>query len=143
MEKRFFDRFIFKALKPKAEMYMNDHAKASSLLDKASSKKNRNKSSLKGVWNSFLTMIEMLKAWITGDYRKIPYRTLVLLFVGVIYFVSPVDIIPDFIIGLGLLDDVAVLGFIAKGIQKDIDVFSAWKKEKDTVYTIDYSQIQQ
>ncbi len=144
MKESLFNKVAYNRYKSKAEKYTKDKRKASALINKASAKSKKNKASLKGIWDSLVTMTQMLKAWVTGEYKQIPYRTLVLLFVGILYFVTPIDIIPDFIIGVGMLDDVAVIGFIIKGIQKDLDRYTFWKKEKEnTVYTIDYSNIQQ
>lgn len=55
----------------------------------------------------------------------------IILAVAVVYFVMPIDAVPDFIPGLGLLDDAALLGWALKTFQSDIDVFLAWEREQE------------
>ncbi len=40
---------------------------------------------------------------------------------GVLYLLFPADIVPDFIIGLGILDDAAVLSFIWLALKSELD----------------------
>ncbi|MCQ6279873.1 DUF1232 domain-containing protein [Bacillus sp. EB600] len=43
------------------------------------------------------------------------------------YFVSPFDIVPDFILGIGLFDDAAVIGFAIKRVSVEVEEFKMWK----------------
>ena len=65
----------------------------------------------------------MLKAWAKGDYREVPWMTLVLSTGALIYFVNPFDAVPDMVPVLGLLDDATVIGFVVASIGKDIQNF--------------------
>ena len=49
---------------------------------------------------------------------------------ALIYFVSPIDVLPDGIPGLGFLDDAIVVGIILKWCQNDIDKYMDWLKNK-------------
>lgn len=139
----FFDKVV-KKFQPKAEKLSKDKNKTSQLINKASKKALKNEHSLKSIWGSIQLFIDMLKDWIKGDYKNIPYKTLLMILIGLIYFVSPVDFIPDFILGLGLVDDVAVITFLMRGIRSDLETYQNWKEQnKNVVYTIDYSKIQQ
>lgn len=56
-----------------------------------------------------------------------------LLIIGsLLYLVFPVDIVPDFIIGLGILDDITVLAFIWLALKSEIDAYGS-KKEAATI----------
>ncbi|WP_373713853.1 YkvA family protein [Streptococcus sp.] len=44
-----------------------------------------------------------------------------------IYFFSPIDALPDFILGAGLLDDAFVLNACLKLIKSDVDDFRSWQ----------------
>ena len=48
---------------------------------------------------------------------------------AVVYFVSLIDLIPDFIVGVGLVDDVAVIGWVLKSIKKDLEEFREWETQ--------------
>ena len=44
-----------------------------------------------------------------------------------VYFVVPLDVIPDFILGWGLIDDIAVIGYVFGQVQVEIAAFRAWQ----------------
>ena len=46
---------------------------------------------------------------------------------ALIYFFSPVDLIPDCIPGIGLLDDAAVIGIAIKAVDNDLQAYREWK----------------
>ena len=47
---------------------------------------------------------------------------------AVLYFVVPFDAVPDFLFGWGLVDDAAVLSFVAAQIAGELDAFAEWQK---------------
>jgi uncharacterized membrane protein YkvA (DUF1232 family) len=51
---------------------------------------------------------------------------------AVIYFVSPIDLMPDWFPLSGLIDDAAVLVFVIHQIQTDLGKFQAWEAERNT-----------
>jgi len=75
--------------------------------------------------------IEMVKEYFQGNYREIPVKTIILITAALIYFVSPADAIPDFIIGIGFVDDGAVIAYVFNSLTEDIESFKSWKEEKD------------
>ncbi|MFN8355704.1 MAG: YkvA family protein [Spirosomataceae bacterium] len=75
-----------------------------------------------------LVLGRLLKAYISGEYRVIPWKSLIKIIAGLIYFVSPIDVIPDIIPVLGFTDDVTLILWIFKSIQEDIDDFLAWER---------------
>lgn len=73
------------------------------------------------------TAIRLLRAYARGDYRQIPYRSLLALTAGLVYFVSPFDAIPDFLVTIGFIDDLAVLTLVLRQIERDLSTFRAWQ----------------
>src|SRR5680860_559742 len=53
-------------------------------------------------------MIGMVKDYRKGIYRNVPWFTLAAIAFSLLYILNPLDIIPDFIPGLGYVDDLAV-----------------------------------
>ena len=53
-----------------------------------------------------------------------------LVVVAVIYFVSPVDLVPDIIPVAGLVDDAGVIAFVVAQIKADLDNFLVWETEQ-------------
>lgn len=94
-------------------------------------KKAKNKGPLEEVWDYLMIIFSLIKDWINGEYREIPNGSIIAIMIGLIYFVSPVDIIPDFIPGIGLLDDAIVLGLIIKQVKADLDKYKEWKQARN------------
>ena len=117
----------FKSAKDKASEYANDADKLNGLLDKAARKANSKKGPLSEVWDSLMTCLRLLRAYAIGEYRDIPWASLISIIASIIYFVMPVDLIPDFIIGFGFIDDAALLGWIISAVKNDIDSFIEWE----------------
>lgn len=66
-------------------------------------------------------------AWWRGEYRAISPKALVTVVAGLLYFVSPLDAIPDWLVGIGFLDDIAVLGWVLKTVADELNRFKAWR----------------
>ncbi len=113
---------IFKAV-TKAGALLNDKKALAGLLVSASSKIEAGGGRIASVKNDIATLIELLKAWIRGEYREVPWSTLLLGTGAVIYFVNPFDAIPDILPAAGLLDDASVIGFVLASAKNDIEKF--------------------
>ncbi|QXH52832.1 DUF1232 domain-containing protein [Pseudomonas fakonensis] len=66
-------------------------------------------------------------AWWRGEYRAVSPKALVTIVAGLLYFVSPLDAIPDWLLGVGFLDDIAVLGWVLKTVADELARFKAWR----------------
>jgi len=73
------------------------------------------------------TVIRLIKAYAKGDYREISFESIALIITSVIYLLMPIDVIPDFIIALGLTDDVALLAWTYKSVAEDIEKYLVWE----------------
>jgi uncharacterized membrane protein YkvA (DUF1232 family) len=125
--------------KSKAEDYLNDPEKSKKLLDQAMKKANskeENKGPLTEVWNSLKALFRMFQAYIRREYTKVPWGSIVLVVVAIIYFVSPLDLIPDWIPLAGFVDDAAVIGFVIKAIQNDLNAFLKWEDLNKTINAV-------
>ena len=114
----------------KAEEYARDPKKAKELLDVALKKSKgyeSDKGPLADSWNYLTALFRLLQAYIRQEYVDIPWGSIVMVIGAIIYFVSPVDLIPDFIPVAGLIDDAAVIGFVVAQIKSDLDNFLAWE----------------
>ncbi len=81
-------------------------------------------SPLSGVIEDLRTMFDLLRAVARGNYR-VRKETLILIAGAVLYFVIPIDVIPDFIPVAGFLDDAAVIAWVVKTCKTEIDLFRA------------------
>ncbi len=69
----------------------------------------------------------LLKAYASGEYRQLPWKTLIRVIAVLIYFVSPIDILPDFLPIIGLTDDIALMLWLFSGMSDDIERFRQWE----------------
>jgi|SRR5690606_30035452 uncharacterized membrane protein YkvA (DUF1232 family) len=72
----------------------------------------------------------MIKAYALGEYRDIPWKSILLIVAAVVYFVNPLDLVPDIIPLTGLTDDFAILVWIYNTLSNEIDKFLTWEKNR-------------
>ena len=118
---------VLKTLLGDAQSYRHDDARSGQLADSALAKAQKNKGALARVFADLGALIRLLKAWAARRYRTVPWRTVSLAIAALLYFVSPLDAMPDFIPGLGLLDDVFIVTWVMRAIQKDLEKFRVWE----------------
>lgn len=78
----------------------------------------------------FFVLGRMAKAYATGQYRDIPWKSMLLLLAVLIYFINPFDLIPDLVPIAGLTDDFAILVWAYSSIEVEIDKFLAWESSQ-------------
>ena len=118
----------YKKFEKKAKEYVKRPEKTDVLIKDATKKADDKKGSLTEIWDNLQLLFELVSAWRKGEYRKIPTASIVTILASIIYFVSPIDLMPDFLIGLGIVDDAAVIGFVLKQITADLEKFKIWKE---------------
>lgn len=123
-----------KALSPyekKAEKVLQDTDRVNRIVGSVSTKlKEITESSetLKAFAGRVRVILRMVKSYVSGRYRVMPWKSVVLLVAGLIYFITPLDLIPDFIPVLGLVDDISIIAFIFRSLRQDIDDYLEWER---------------
>ena len=79
------------------------------------------------------TLISLVRSYSKKEYKDIPLGSIVAIVSALIYWLSPVDAIPDLIPGLGYIDDAAVLGVCLKLVKSDVDEYQKWRKENNKI----------
>jgi uncharacterized membrane protein YkvA (DUF1232 family) len=64
---------------------------------------------------------------VAGRCPQIPYQTVALLTAALLYYLSPIDVIPDFVPGIGTSDDALVLQLAFTLGSAGIGRYCAWK----------------
>ncbi len=75
-------------------------------------------------------LFSVIQDYISGNYKNIPWHTIAAIGGTLLYVLYPVDLVPDFILGMGLIDDAAVVGLCLKLIEKDLLSYDEWKNAK-------------
>jgi uncharacterized membrane protein YkvA (DUF1232 family) len=87
------------------------------------------RTALFSVFEEFLLLFRLVKAWVLGEYREVPRRVIFWAVLAILYFISPIDALPDILPG-GYLDDIAFISYILSKIKVDLEQFQAWEKRK-------------
>jgi len=118
---------FFKKSQSKATIILNDKTKVSNTIKDALGKAVTNKGDLEGIWAKLVLLFAVSKDYVNGDYTEIPKRSIIAILGGLIYFLSPVDVIPDFVPVLGFIDDIYILNLVYRQVVKDLEKYKAWK----------------
>lgn len=117
----------FKKAKDEAEDCLKNGEKAEGIIEKAEEKAKKGGRPIKKLARNLATFIRLGKAWIKGEYRDLTWQSTILIFSAIIYFVMPFDLIPDFILGFGFLDDAAIFAWVARSLTSELDKFREWE----------------
>ena len=82
-------------------------------------------------YNDLCEIFELLHDRVTGVYKETPWTTIAALTGALIYVLSPIDLILDFIPIIGFLDDAIVIGLAIKLAQPDLEKYRAWKASRE------------
>ncbi len=126
---------FFRRSTSKASRYVRSSKSIFDLIRKVASK-----SSSLGVSGSYAAvkdqinvLVRMLRAYAKGDYKAVPQKTLISAAAVLIYFVSPIDLIVDFLPVIGFADDVALILWLVRSISVDLDKFRQWEDGQKTI----------
>ena len=75
------------------------------------------------------SMASMVKSFAKKEYTQVPIGSVVAAISAIVYVVSPIDLIPDTIPGIGYIDDAAVIAACLKLIESDLTEYIEWRKE--------------
>lgn len=117
----------FKDAKEKAQKYIENKEKTQNLVDRAMQKANKNKGTLNKIWTELQALFRLVGAWVKGKYKDISWKSILICIAAIVYFVNPLDVLPDFIPFLGFLDDATVVGFVISSLKSEIEKFIAWE----------------
>ena len=118
----------FKKSQNQAKQTMNNSSKTSDLIKRVMEKSDGKEGFFDAIWDDLQTLVKMVRSWNRGDYRDISQKTIMIVVASLIYFVSPLDVIPDVIPFLGWADDLTLLGYVIKTVRGEIDRYRIWER---------------
>ncbi len=102
-----------------AKAFINDKEKMQNLLN--SFKEFFNNNSLEEIKDNMKEAFNYVSDVFSGRYKDYSMTALITLVAGMVYVVSPIDIIPDFIPIVGFTDDITVFLFVLKSVNDELE----------------------
>lgn len=76
-------------------------------------------------------MFSLIRDYWKGEYRDVPWKTIAVIAAALLYVLNPLDLIPDAILLIGLIDDAAVVATALIWVETDLYRYAAWKEARD------------
>ena len=121
-QKKHYDRIIRFSDGKDYGQYVNDNA--------FSNKIKHTSGPLKHIINDVKDLYNLSKDALKGNYKLHPVN-MGIIAGGLLYFIIPTDLIPDFIPFVGLVDDIALLTTIIRSMQGELQKYRNWKTLKN------------
>jgi uncharacterized membrane protein YkvA (DUF1232 family) len=112
----------------KASKLIKNPAGISALLINVGKKVVSGKSSIKDIRKDLLLLVRLIKRWSKGEYKDVSKKTILSIIATLLYFVNPIDMIPDILPIIGFADDTAILLYILNLVGHEIDSFKEWER---------------
>ncbi|MCM4159830.1 DUF1232 domain-containing protein [Antarcticibacterium flavum] len=90
-----------------------------------------NVTNLKEYTDDFIDLFSLLRDWYQGRYKDVPWLVISSIGGALLYVLSPIDLIPDFIPVIGYLDDAAVIAALVKYVRVDLADYRNWKEAEE------------
>ena len=126
---------FFKKATGKAGRYASNSSKLYNLAQQVLKKTKEGdfKSEAAEAKDKIFILVRLVRAYASGEYRKLPWKSLLSIVGVLIYFVSPLDFIPDFLPVVGMADDLALVLWLFKSVSGDLADFAEWEKKTKTI----------
>lgn len=111
---------VFDATVDKAKKLAHKKDEVNTILKKARKKLKEDPEMGEDSIGKIRLFFEMIKAWLQGKF-SFRTRTIVYMIAALLYFINPFDLVPDFIFGIGYLDDASVVALVFKRINKEAE----------------------
>jgi uncharacterized membrane protein YkvA (DUF1232 family) len=70
----------------------------------------------------------ILGDYVNGRYRKVPWKAITVCAAAVAYVLSPIDLVPDWLIPVGWTDDLVVLSLAWTMVKRELREYCTWKR---------------
>lgn len=131
---KILESIFFKNATGKAGRYAQNTSSLLDLLKRVLSKTSTLRGeAYAGLREKISLLVRMVRMYVAGEYRAIPWKTLTRIVAVLLYFLSPIDFIPDLLPIVGLTDDLALIVWLFNAIKDDLTDFDEWEKKRNFV----------
>lgn len=114
----------------KARELLKDRDQLIVLVNSVSQKLSKNNLDVTAAGKKLKIIARMVKAYVKGEYRDVPWKSIIVLTAILIYFFMPLDLIPDFIPVTGYVDDFSLILWAFSHLQDDINTYRIWEESR-------------
>lgn len=143
--KNILESKIFVKVLEKATFLVTKNKKLSSLAI-ATLKKLVNAGSIRSLGVSLIKQIKLLAHLVyfyaSGQYRDISKKSIAIVTAVIMYFILPIDLIPDFLPGMGYIDDITLVGWVFTTLASELSLFEIWLNNYNKAETIKYIDLE-
>ncbi len=82
---------------------------------------------LRKVMDDISVILDLIQDYCSGRYRQIPAWVVATLAFALLYFINPVELIPEFIPVVGYLDDIALLLLALRMTRRYVAAYKSWR----------------
>ena len=128
---------IFSLFLGRATKIMSKPLKVLAIVNEAADKladRNSKDNKFKQLFDTALTLVRMVRDYVKGDYRGIHTSTIVAGVAVLLYVISPIDLVPDFIPVLGFLDDLALISWFMDKFKTELTHYREWEASAATTH---------
>ena len=78
-------------------------------------------------------LLAMVKDYASGSYRALPRSTALAGAFALLYVLNPFDLMPDFIPGIGFLDDISMVALVIGSVRRDVEAYARWRRSRAAI----------
>lgn len=122
-------RRVFSGYRGRAREMLSDPAALDALATQAKRQVSGSPSSrIRDLADQIKRLGRLVRAYANGSYRDISVGNIVLVVAAILYFVTPLDLVPDALPGAGFVDDATILAFVLARLDGELAQFAAWER---------------
>jgi len=126
------DNPYFGKAQEKAKSALKDESRIRSILRSVGNKLKSGNLEVSKLGEKVRLLVRMVKAYVSGHYRVVPWKSIIIIVAVLIYFLMPLDLIADFIPVTGYVDDFTLVLWAYNHLKDDINTFEWWEQNGET-----------
>jgi uncharacterized membrane protein YkvA (DUF1232 family) len=71
--------------------------------------------------------VSLVRDYWKGSYRAVPIHALAAILLSLLYVVNPLDLLPDVLPIIGLVDDALIAALCLSFVERDLRAYGEWK----------------